>query len=147
MSLPPPPCAMRTCGYCWMDSGQLALKSGLDCIGCQIQKTNIEHRTLNIELRMSEAVATFDVGRSMLGVRCFAIFICSFCRNRPAIAVVSRARAFARNHRRAERMFRRAARAERRALVRLLQALQNQARDADRKSTRLNSSHANISYA
>ncbi len=49
---------------------------------------------------------------------------------RAAVAVVGGAGAFARNHGRAQRVLRRAARAEGRALVRLLQALQDQAADA-----------------
>ena len=43
---------------------------------------------------------------------------------------IGRARAFARNHRRAQRMFRRAARAERRTFVRLFQSLQHQSAEA-----------------
>ena len=50
-----------------------------------------------------------------------------------AVAVVRRARALGRDHRRAQRLLRRAARAERRALVRLLQPLQDQAADALRR--------------
>src|SRR5579859_6904418 len=47
-----------------------------------------------------------------------------------AIVIVGRARTFGRYHRRAERIFRRTLHGERRAFVRLLDALQNQSADA-----------------
>src|SRR3974390_420242 len=53
-----------------------------------------------------------------------------------AIVVVSCARAFGRYHGSAERIFRRALRGKRRALVRLLDALQNQSADALRRFVR-----------
>ena len=49
----------------------------------------------------------------------------------PAVVVIGRARAFGRNHRGAQRSLRRALRAERRTIVRLLQPLQHLAADAN----------------
>src|SRR4029078_605635 len=49
-----------------------------------------------------------------------------------SICVISRTRAFGRNHCRSERMFRRAFLSERRALVRLLHALQDKPADTQR---------------
>src|ERR1700751_2414548 len=53
-----------------------------------------------------------------------------------AIVVVGRARAFRRYHGSAERIFRRALHGKRRAVVRLLDALQNQSADALRRFVR-----------
>ena len=54
----------------------------------------------------------------------------------PPVVVVGGARAFGRDHRRAQRRLRRALRAERRAVVRLLQPLQHLPADADRRLLR-----------
>src|SRR5271166_759822 len=48
----------------------------------------------------------------------------------PAVVIIGRARALRRNHRRAQRIFRRALHRKLRTLVRLFEALQNQAADA-----------------
>src|SRR6266576_4250567 len=53
-----------------------------------------------------------------------------------AIVIVGRARPFGRYHRRAQRIFRRALHGKRRAFVRLLDALENQAADALRRLAR-----------
>src|SRR5690242_13711395 len=36
ISLPPPPCATSTLGYCWMGMGQERLKSALGSIGLEV---------------------------------------------------------------------------------------------------------------
>jgi len=61
---------------------------------------------------------------------------------RAPVAVVSGARSFARHHRRAERMFRRAARAKGRTLVGFPDPLQYQAADAFGRFLRAHAGHA-----